>query len=370
MTSHILILGGRGRIGTQVARDLLENSPNRVTVTGYQKTPSSNLIEPLTAHGANVLQLDLADREALTAAIAQADLVIHCAGPFLYRDGRVLQECIAQGVPYLDVSDSVEFTRTALAHHEAAQRAGVTAIINSGVFPGISNSMVRQCVEQFDQPEEIFLGYVVGGSGGAGVTVMRTTFLGLQRPFKAWIDGQWQEKLPYSDRQPVQFPSPFGQVGVYWYEVPETYTLVKSFPVKTVVTKFGSVPDFYNYLTWIVARWFPKFWLQRPQNIEFLAQVSHRMTRVSDRFSGIGIGIEVNVKGYHNGQLRHYGASLLHDDTAIAAGIGTGTLAQMMLDGTVHQPGVHPVEQILSTPLFEQAMASRNIHIQHGWRSP
>ncbi|MGF1499009.1 MAG: saccharopine dehydrogenase family protein [Elainellaceae cyanobacterium] len=370
MPSHVLILGGRGRIGTQVARDVLENLAAKVTVTGHQKTPNSNLQESLTAHGATFLQLDLADTQALETAIAQADLVIHCAGPFLYRDGRVLQQCIAQRVPYLDVSDSVEFTRKALSYHEAAQRAGVTAIVNSGVFPGISNSMVRQCVEQFDQPEEIFLGYVVGGSGGAGVTVMRTTFLGLQHPFKAWIDGQWQEKRPYSDRQPVQFPSPFGKVGVYWYEVPETYTLVQSFPVKTVTTKFGSVPDFYNYLTWIVARWFPKSWLHRPQNIEFLAHVSHRMTRVSDRFSGIGISIEVSVKGYQNGQLRHYGASMLHEDTAIAAGAGTGSLAQMILDGKVRQPGVHPVEQALSTPLFEQAMASRHLQIQHGWRSP
>ncbi|WP_322096549.1 MULTISPECIES: hypothetical protein [Planktothricoides] len=89
--------------------------------------------------------------------------------------------------------------------------------------------MTRQAVEQLDQAESIHLSYVVAGSGGAGVTVMRTTFyatwrqvlylgrpqdrtgfstwgdpktavaLELQHSFDAWIDGQWQRVKPYSD---------------------------------------------------------------------------------------------------------------------------------------------------------------------------
>jgi len=47
--------------------------------------------------------LDLADKKGLLNAITNSNLVIHCAGPFHYRDTRVLKTCIEQGANYLDV---------------------------------------------------------------------------------------------------------------------------------------------------------------------------------------------------------------------------------------------------------------------------
>jgi saccharopine dehydrogenase-like NADP-dependent oxidoreductase len=366
MADRVLILGGRGRIGSSVALDLTTHTQAQIIITGRKQA----LDVHKQAHpGPRVqfLALDLADHEGVRTAIANTDLVVHCAGPFHYRDANVLKTCIEQGVNYLDVSDNRAFTRRALACQSAAESAGVTAIINSGIFPGISNSMVRHDVEQFDQAERIHLSYVVAGSGGAGVTVMRTTFLGLQQPFDAWIDGQWQQIKPYSDREAVQFPQPYGRTGVYWFDMPEAFTLPEAFPVKTVVTKFGTVPDFYNYLTWSVAHWWPSSWLRNRAVIEFLAHVSHRMTSVSDRLSGIGVAIRSEVSGQKDGHSARYCSTLVHEDTAVSAGYGTGSIGQLMLAGKLDKPGVWPVEQALSTDLFEQAMQSRGIHIHQGW---
>jgi saccharopine dehydrogenase-like NADP-dependent oxidoreductase len=359
MTQRVLILGGRGRIGNCVAQDVLSHTSAQVIVTG--KHGSTH--EPMRSPRCSFLQLDLAEIEKLREAIAQTDLVIHCAGPFHYRDESVLKLCIEQGVNYLDVSDNVGFTRKVLTCREAARAAGITAIINTGIFPGISNSMVRQGIEQVEQPESIHLSYVVGGSGGAGLTVLRTTFLGLLNPFPAWIDGRWQQIKPYSDRQPLQLPPPYNKVYVYWYEMPETFTLAEAFPVKTVITKFGSVPDFYNHLTWIAAHIFPKSWVRNPNGIEFLSWVSQRMTQVSDRFSGIGVGIRCEIKGSKDGQPQTYCSTLVHDNTAIAAGCGTGSIAELVLSGRLQKPGVWAVEEALPTDLFEQTMKSRGIEI-------
>ncbi|NES95851.1 MAG: saccharopine dehydrogenase, partial [Desertifilum sp. SIO1I2] len=313
------------------------------------------------------LLLNLADLEALDKAISEASVVVHCAGPFHYRDARVLKTCIEHRVNYVDVSDHRSFTQKAIAFQEPAKRAGVTAVINSGIFPGISNSMVRQGVEQFDTPEKIHLSYVVSGSGGAGLTVMRTTFLGLQQPFKVWIDGEWQKIQPYSDREIIQFPPPYGKTGVYWFDMPEAFTFVDSFGVKTVITKFGSIPDFYNLLTAFVAHRWPESWLRNPSVIEFLANVSYKMTNVSDRFSGIGVAIRSVVTGQKDGKTLDYCSTLVHENTAIAAGYGTGSIAQQLLSGELKKPGVWPVEQVLTTELFEQAMQSRNLKIEQQW---
>jgi saccharopine dehydrogenase-like NADP-dependent oxidoreductase len=364
MTDQVLILGGSGRIGSKVAADLLAHTQAQVTIAGRNLAKGEHKSESL-GDRVRFLTVDLADQKALHKAISNANVVVHCAGPFHYRDANVLKLCIENGVSYVDVSDHPSFTRKALEYRAQAQAAGVTAIINTGIFPGISNSMVRQGVEQLDNAETIHLSYVVAGSGGAGVTVMRTTFLGLQRPFEAWINGEWRSVNPYSDREVVEFPQPYGKIGVYWFDMPEAFTLPDTFPVKTVITKFATVPRFYNYLTWSVARWWHPSWLRNRAVIEFLSYVSHFMTDVTDRFSGIGVAIRSEVVGTKDGRTMRCYSTLTLSDTAIAAGVGTGTVVELLLSGQLKKPGVWAIEQALSTDLFEQVMQSRGIEIQH-----
>ncbi|AUS99520.1 saccharopine dehydrogenase [Nostoc sp. CENA543] len=363
MTDRVLILGGRGRIGRSVAQDIATHTQAKITITGRTLGTVQGDDFPL-------LVLDLAEVDKLREAIANSDIVVHCAGPFHYRDANVLKLCIEQGVNYVDVSDHRSFTKKALNYHQQAVDAGVTAIVNTGIFPGISNSMARQGIEQFHEPEQVHLSYLVAGSGGAGVTVMRTTFLGLQHPFEAWINGQWQLVKPYSEREVITFPSPYKRSGVYWFDMPETFTIPQAFPnVKTVITKFGSVPDFYNHLTWIAAHVFPKSLMQRHSAIEFLSHVSHLMTDVTNVFSGIGVAVRAEVTGKINGQTAVYSSTLLHENTAVASGYGAGSIAQLLLSGQLKKPGVWPVEAALTTDLFTQTMASRNIKIEQQLRS-
>jgi saccharopine dehydrogenase-like NADP-dependent oxidoreductase len=360
---RVLIIGGCGRIGSSIARDILNHTDAEVTITGRNPQLGMAALEQLGAK-VQFQVLDLASQQQLNEAITKADLVVHSAGPFHHRDANVLRTCIQQRVNYVDVSDERSFTRKALAQRQAAEAAGVTAVINTGVFPGISNSMVRQGVEALDQAESIQLSYIVAGSGGAGVTVMRTTFLGLQRPFEAWLNGTWQPIKPYTGRETLTFPQPYGRASVYWYDIPEAITLQETYPVKSVITKFGVVPDFYNHATWTMAHWLPPTILRNAGTVEFLAKVSHLMTDVTDRFSGTGVAIRCDVKGQRAGQAAHYVSTFAHESAAIATGLGTGSIVELILAGKIDHPGVYPVEQTLPTELFQATLAARHLQVQ------
>ena len=145
--------------------------------------------------------------------------------------------------------------------------------------------------------------------------------------------------------------------------MPETYTFADSFPVETVITKFGSIPDWYNHLTWITAHIFPETWVTSPKGIEFFSQVSYAMTKVTDRFSGIGVAMRAEITGEKAGKPHTYCSTMTHQDTAVAAGYGTGAIAQLILEGKLKQPGIYPVEQALSTELFIETMNSRQVKI-------
>ena len=371
MTNQVLIIGGYGRIGRSVARDLANYTNSEITITGRKLKVN---LKELSISRVKYLALDLADKERVKNIInsynkSSENLVIHCAGPFHGRDANILKNCIEAGINYVDISDSRHFTYKALEYSKDAQKAGVTAIINTGIFPGISNSLSRQSIEQFDEPEEIHLSYVVGGSGGAGVTVMRTTFLGLQNNFDAWVNGKWQSVKPYSDREVIKFPPPYGKIGVYWFDMPESLTLATSFPVKTVTTKFGSFPNFYNHLTWMTAHLFPISWLKNLKVIEFLSQVSYKMTEVTDKYSGTGVVIQAKVIGKNSGKKEDFCSSIIYKDTATVTGIGTGGIAELILSRKLNKPGVWSVENTVSTELFEKVMQSRGFVKNYGNKS-
>jgi saccharopine dehydrogenase-like NADP-dependent oxidoreductase len=355
---QVLIIGGRGRIGSSIATDLLKYCDAEITITGR----SSNAQKKLLNQRLHFKILEISDPRSLKELIANKDLVIHCAGSFALRDQSVLKTCIAEKVDYLDVSDDRRFTIEALSLSREAEQAGITAIINTGVFPGISNSLVRESVESFDQVESIRLSYLVEGSGGAGLTVMRTTFLGLQHPFAVWQQGKWQVVQPYSQPELVQFDH--RKTRIYWFDVPETFTLKNSFSVNSVTTKFGVLPEIYNQLTWLTAQWFPKSWLTNSFFVETLSRVSYAMTKISDRFSGIGIAIKVEVTGVKAGKSTTAISQFSHSNTAHACGMGTGMIAQSLLTGQLRKLGVSSVETAFPTSLFHQGLVLRNLKIQ------
>ena len=113
MTQQVLILGGSGRIGSKVAADLIAHTSVDITIAGRNSTTGAEISRQL---GERVIfqAIDLAAESDLKAAISRANLVIHCAGPFHYRDASVLRSCIAQGVNYIDVSDHPSFTRKSI----------------------------------------------------------------------------------------------------------------------------------------------------------------------------------------------------------------------------------------------------------------
>lgn len=357
MTQTVLVIGGNGRIGRSVAADVVAYTDAEVIVTGRRENAAFELAERQRYQ-----QLLLSHESAVENAIAQADLIIHCAGPFRNRNHHVLETCIAQKKPYLDVADSPDYVNKALKLREAAKENGVTAVISTGIFPGISGSMVRQGIEQLDEAKSVHLSYLVAGSGGAGVTVMRTTFIELQTPFMSKIKGKWRAISPYSEREVLEFPR-YGKGGVYWFNTVEALTFADAFPaLETIVTKFGSVPDYYNRLTWLMAR-APRAFLKRNFVIEALSRISYRMTEFTDPYTGVGIVMRVEINGTKDGEATQFISTFDHDDTAYCAGCGTGAIAQLILSDRLSKPGVWAVEEALPTPLFEETFAQRKLEI-------
>lgn len=197
----IVIVGGTGRVGSSTAAALLEEIPSANIVLSSRRKSSweSSLAarRPDLKEACRFREVDVRDPRSILEALKGADLVIHTAGPFQEQhDCSVLEAAIATGTPYMDVCDDTTYSKRAKSYSEKAKNAGIPAITSAGIYPGVSNVMAAHMVslaaKEYDasgrsyvadppddvpRPRRILYSYFTAGTGGAGPTILKTSFL-------------------------------------------------------------------------------------------------------------------------------------------------------------------------------------------------
>jgi len=84
----------------------------------------------------------LDDPEALRAALADVELVLNAAGPFLHTVAPLAEACLNAGV-HLDISNELRVFRSLYQLHDRAQRAGVAIIPGVGFGVVATNCLAR-----------------------------------------------------------------------------------------------------------------------------------------------------------------------------------------------------------------------------------
>ena len=144
---------GAGLVGGPMARDLAADSGTSVTVADL----SESALHQLTAcDGIQTVQVDLSDREALVRILTPADMVINAVPGFM--GYATLKTIIEAGKNVIDIAF---FPEDAFSLDELAKDNGVTAVVDCGVAPGMSNMLVGYGHSRFDRADSAII--YVGG---------------------------------------------------------------------------------------------------------------------------------------------------------------------------------------------------------------
>lgn len=149
---NIIVLGG-GMVGSAIARDLAKEAEIHVTVVDYSDTVLKKY-----ARDTNIItrQSDLSVPQNISTLVADADLVIGAVpGHMGYM---TLRTVIEAGKNVVDISF---FPEDALTLDMLAKEKGVTAVVDCGLAPGLSNLLMGHAHAQFDHVES-FACYVGG----------------------------------------------------------------------------------------------------------------------------------------------------------------------------------------------------------------
>jgi len=149
---NIIVLGA-GLIGAPIAKDLAQDTNFNVSIADKDPQALDNITKQITIQS---IQKDLSDRDSLKKLLSPYDLAINAVpGSIGYR---TLKTIIESKKNVVDIAFSPENT---LELNSLAQKQGVTAVVDCGMAPGMSNILVAHAHSQLDTTKSVSI--FVGG---------------------------------------------------------------------------------------------------------------------------------------------------------------------------------------------------------------
>lgn len=288
------------------------------------------------------VQVDIRDRNMLEEVLQDVDLVVHAAGPFQRENEcTVLQAAIATKTAYIDVCDDTDYSWRAKGFHEQAKDCGIPAITTAGIYPGVSNVMAAELVhaarsENAGEPERLRFFYYTAGTGGAGPTILTTSFLLLAEDVIAYNKGEEIKLKPYSGALSIDFGKGVRKKDVYLLNLPEVKSAYKVLGVPTVSARFGTAPFFWNWGMQAFANFLPVEFLRDRNKVLKLVGFVDPFVRAIDGIAGERVSMRVDLD-CSNG--KNTIGLFSHRKLSVSVGYATAAFVLAVLEGST-QPGV------------------------------
>ncbi|GFY94303.1 saccharopine dehydrogenase [Actinidia rufa] len=248
--SRVVVVGGTGRVGGSTAVALSKLCPDlRIVVAGRNWEKGAAAVAKL-GKNSEFAEVDIDDMESLEKALHDVDLVVHTAGPFQQADRcTVLEAAIQTKTAYIDICDDTRYAWRAKSYMSKALAANISSHNNRR---NLSRMMAAELVraarnESKGEPQRLRFSYYTAGTGGAGPTILATSFLLLGEEVVAYSKGEKIKLKPYSGMLNIDFGKGIGKRDVYLLDLPEVTSAHEVLGVPTVSARFGTSPFFWNW---------------------------------------------------------------------------------------------------------------------------
>ena len=229
--SHTWMLyGAVGYTGSLIAQRAHERG-HRPLLAARNRSAVTAMAERLDMPH-RVLALD--DPAALRGALAEVDVVLNAAGPFLHTAAPLAAACLDAGVHYIDIGNELQVFRTLYDLDQRARQAGVAVIPGAGFGVVATNCLAR------------YVSDAVGGAQSLEVAARAAT----AQPGPG-IAASVRENLPYGGwirRRGSLHPQPLGS-GITTITLPDGPCHVMPFPTGDLEAAFQATgaPDITAY---------------------------------------------------------------------------------------------------------------------------
>ncbi|MEW6555327.1 MAG: saccharopine dehydrogenase NADP-binding domain-containing protein [Actinomycetota bacterium] len=245
--SRLVVLGGCGAVGSTAMRYLAPTDYyDEIVVADKDIAAARELAAELGEGKVKAFELNADDPQNLKEAMAGADVILNCVGPFYKYGPPILEAAVAAGIDYVDICDDMDATEIMLEMDGKAKEAGISALIGMGSSPGMANVLVKLTAETLlDKVDSVDIYHAHGGEDVEGPAVIKHRFHSMEIDIPMFLDGEYKTvRLFEESGRALEEETDFRDVGtypVYGYPHPETITLPKYIKGVKRVTNLGLV---------------------------------------------------------------------------------------------------------------------------------
>ncbi|KPK55050.1 MAG: hypothetical protein AMJ63_01230 [Myxococcales bacterium SG8_38_1] len=216
MPGRIVVYGSYGYTGDLIARFAKEDGVDLV-LSGRN---AERLGEQADRYGFEIAPADLSDPSSIRTVLRDADVVIHCAGPFSETYEAMARACLDTGTHYTDITGEAEVYEGLWALDDDAKRAGIMLLPGTGfdVVPSdcLAAHLKSRCPDA-THLELAFRGLGGGVSHGTAKTMAKNIHRGglIRRNGElASVPAAWKtRRVDFGDGRPVHcMVIPWGDV--------------------------------------------------------------------------------------------------------------------------------------------------------------
>ena len=214
----IVLYGATGYTGRLVGDELTRRGLDHV-LSGRDPDKLAGL------GGAPARAASLDDEGALRDLLADAAVVINCAGPFTLAGDPLVRAAIATGTHYVDSTGEQTFIRMVFDRHgEAARRAGVALLPALGFDYAPGDCIARLAAAGLEPLDELVLAYSVEGFGMTRGT-LRSGLEMMKGGDVVYEQEEWRPAPGGVFKASFEFPAPIGRQAMARYPSGEVITV-------------------------------------------------------------------------------------------------------------------------------------------------
>lgn len=158
-----MLYGANGYTGAITAREAVRRGHAPV-LAGRNREEIEALARELGCE-ARVFDLDRID-------LSGVEVVLHCAGPFAYTSGPMVQACLDAGVHYLDITGEIAVFEAVFARDEEAHRRNVLLLPGAGFDVVPTDCLAAMLHARMPDADELWLAFL--SRGGVSRGTMKT----------------------------------------------------------------------------------------------------------------------------------------------------------------------------------------------------
>ncbi len=241
----IVLVGGYGQVGLEVARVLAPRYPGRVVLAG-RTLPAAQAAAAVIGYGTRgaIVDADRLHQADSNALLADAALVLACAG---HTRPTLAEAAIRAGADYADITADGTLIADIEALDPLARRNGVAAVLSVGLAPGLTNLLAAAACAGLDSVHRVDLLVRLGLGDVHGPAAWAWTVDALNAEFdvpspsgSVRMRSLTQKRTFLLPEQPAAGadgrPGPRRPVVGYRFDFPEQRTLARTLEVPAVAS--------------------------------------------------------------------------------------------------------------------------------------